>query len=226
MRKEIIEQMKSYLNGNSFQSYDFSIDEKSLAGKNEPFVWVVYESGTMLQLLGKSFEDKLEEQQFRMRLFGNRLFPIIGMLYRMNEMKSKRFHVFYYDYLELREIKKEDVEKLYLGIWGEQIEQLKRKYKDEAEEVGKPIELVCKYDCEKFLEEQLQYARSLDDASLGSIMERLRNRGRDAVDQKIFLMKDGEHDFYFEERINGKMRLNGGIIFHANKSENRWESHT
>lgn len=47
-----------------------------------------------------------------------------------------------------------------------------------------------------------------------------------AVDHKIYLLKDGEHDFYFEEKVNGETRLNGGIIFHTNKSENKWESHT
>lgn len=70
------------------------------------------------------------------------------------------------------------------------------------------------------------YAESLKDDSLKNILDRFKNYIRMAIDHKIFLLKNGEHDFYFEERVNGKMRLNGGIIFHANKSENRWESHT
>lgn len=70
------------------------------------------------------------------------------------------------------------------------------------------------------------YAESLKDDSLKNILDRFKNYIRMSIDHKIFLLKDGEHDFYFEKRVNGKTRLNGGIIFHANKSENRWESHT
>lgn len=215
--------MKSFLNGNRFQSYDFDIDEGDLKDKNEPFIWGLLPSGTGLILLGEEFEKCLEKESFRMRIFKDKMAPIKDFMYWSKNLECR---IFYYDYLDLREIQKEDVEKIYLNIWDERIEQLKKEYKEEAEVANKPIEIVCKYDCEEHLEKQLAYAKSLEDESLKNILDRLKSHMRMAVDHKIYLLKDGEHDFYFEEKVNVERRLNGGIIFHANKSENRWESHT
>lgn len=223
MRKEIMKQMENYLNGNRFQSYDFDIDKEDLKDRNEPFIWGLLPSGTGLILLGETFEKSLEKESFRMRIFKDKMAPINDFMYWS---KSLEYRIFYYDYLDLREIRKEDVEKLYLNVWDERIERLKKEYKEEAEVANKPIEIVCKYDCEEYLKEQLIYAKSLKDESLKKVLDMLRNHIRMAVDHKIYLLKDGERDFYFEEKVNGKARLNGGIIFHANKSENRWEIHT
>lgn len=223
MRKEIIEQMESYLNGNIFQSYDFNIDKGDLKNRNGPFIWGLLPSGTGLILLGETFEESLENESFRMRIFGNKMAPIDDFMYWSKNLECR---IFYYDYLDIREIRKEDVEKLYLNIWGERIERLKKEHKEEVEVVNKPIEIVCKYDCEEHLKKQLIYAKSLKDKSLKNILDRLKNHIRMSVDHKIYLLKNGEHDFYFEEKVNGEKQLNGGIIFHANKSENRWESHT
>lgn len=223
MRKEIIEQMEGYLNGGRFQSYDFDLDKCDLKDRNEPFIWAVLENGTSLQFLGRTFEKRLEEESFRMRIFKNKISPLDNFIYWSKDSKCK---IFYYDYLDLREIQKEDIEKLYLNIWNERIEQLKKEYKEEAEVANKPIEIVCKYDCEEHLKEQLIYAKSLKDESLKKVLDMLRNHIRMAVDHEIYLLKDGERDFYFEEKVNGKVRLNGGIIFHANESDNRWKSHT
>lgn len=223
MRKEVIEQMESYLNGNRFQSYDFDIDKGDLKDKNEPFIWGLLPSGTGLILLGETFEKGLEKESFRMRILKDKMVPIKDFMYWSKNLECR---IFYYDYLDLREIQKEDVEKLYLNIWDERIERLKKEHKEEAEAANKPIEIICKYDCEEHLKEQLIYAKSLEDESLKDILDRLKSYIRMAIDHKFYLLKDGEHDFCFEERVNGKTWINGGIIFHANKSENRWEIHT
>lgn len=223
MRQEIINQMEVQLDGGRFQSYDFNIDKRDLEDKDELFLWTLRKDGTSLQMLGKTFEEQLKNESFRMRIFKDKMAPIKDFLYWSESLGCKTF---YYDYFDLREIQKEDVEKIYLNIWNDRIEQLKKEHKDEAEASGKQIEIVCRYGGEAFLREQLMYAESLKDDSLKNILDRFKNYIRMSIDHKIFLLKDGEHDFYFEERVNGKTRLNGGIIFHANKSENRWESHT
>lgn len=222
MGQEILEQMKSYLGDNGWQERDFSIDQDALEGKNEPFVWLVRNSGTSLLLLGKSMEIKMDGERFRMRVFKDKLFPIRNILFWAKNEDSR---VYYYDYLDLREIRVEDVEKLYLSMWGDYIEELKERYRDELDALWKPIEVIPKYDCRRHLEEQLTFAKSMNDESLQRIIDRLGNRERDAVDHKICLYKNGQHEFYIAEKVNGEMTSSGEIVFHENKSDNRWEQY-
>lgn len=223
MRQEILEIMRSHIGDNRYREYDFAIDQDALDGKNEPFLWLVRDSGTSLAFLGETLERKTREECFRIKVFRDRLFPIQDILFWLRNKDSR---VFYYDFLDLREIRKEDAEKLYLGMWNDRVERLREDHPEEIEALGRPIEIIRMYDCDRHLEGQLEFARSIGDGSLHRIIDRMRNHERAAVDHKVYLYKQGDRDFYFEEKINGRMVLNGGIIFHKNKSDNRWEHHT
>lgn len=108
MRQEIIDQMESQLNGGRFQGYDFDIDKRDLEDKDELFLWTLRKDGTSLQMPGKTFEEQLKNESFRMRIFKDKMAPIKDFLYWSKNLGCK---IFYYDYLDFREIQKEDVEK-------------------------------------------------------------------------------------------------------------------
>lgn len=74
------------------------------------------------------------------------------------------------------------------------------------------------------LVDELIYAATIDDTSLGKCLNRLNDRNDNT---KVRIARDwAPHSFYFVRLEGETVKGNGGIIYHKNKDSNRWQIHT
>lgn len=134
---------------------------------------------------------------------------------------------FYYDSYILHSISKEDVKTIFKNIWGYRFNRLAEEYPEEFELKDVSPEVVMNDFTQSKMDEALHFAAEKEDQSLVKILNRFRSKERMAVDHEIWIYEEGGMSFYFEERMNGKRIMNGGIIFHEGSTGNgRWSVHT
>lgn len=225
MKEAIIEQMRSLLSPERFCQSDFEYDVKALENTNEPFLWMVRDQGTSLVKLGAGEMRKhFHYEQLRMELMRNAESPLSSFKY----LASLEAKFYYYDGLELRQIKKADTTTIYLSLWGDSIKTLPEFYPTEYAAISKPLELrmASEQVAAKFKRVK-EVARDLHDTSFMACMERLKSWTRRAVDQHIEISDDfTENSFSFCEITNGTPGINGGVIYSSYAKENRWSTHT
>lgn len=206
-----------------FEKYDVP----NLKDTNEPFFWLVYDNGTCLQFIGQiEISSWASSERMRLALFRSHTVPIDSLRYYSGRDCCK---FFYWDGAHLLPLRGfDELQEIFVNLFENFICKLERTH---------PIEKACCFDplkvefaspeCFEQWCKSEEYAESMVDPSLGECLDRLTHHTRHAVDHKIVISRDyGQHNYNFAEVVNGKCRLNGGIILHDNASENRWQTHT
>lgn len=224
MKQEIIEKLRSELNDTYWCKNDFEkCDIESFEGKNEPFFFLIRENGTSLLFIGPSLEYQLKNEANRFRVMRSPEWMIGGLLYYQED----GIKYFYYDGYILHNISKEDIETIFKNIWGWRFNQLTEEYPEEFELKDVSPEVVMNDFTQSKMDKALNFAAEKEDQSLVKILNRFRSKERMAIDHEIWIYAENDMNFYFEERINGKRIMNGGIIFYEESTENRrWSTHT
>lgn len=223
MEQKIIEKLRSELNDtywckNDFEKYDI----ESFEGENEPFFFSIRENGTSLLFIGPSLEYYLKDEANRFRVMRNPEWMINNILYYQED----GIKYFYYDSYILHSISKEDVKTIFKNIWGYRFNRLAEEYPEEFELKDVSPEVVMDDFTQSKMDKALHFAAEKEDQSLVKILNRFRSKERMAVDHEIWIYEEGGTSFYFEERMNGKRIMNGGIIFHEGSTGNgRWSVH-
>lgn len=230
MDAKIIEQMRAQLSDSHWCANDFKIDVDMLKDTNEPFFWMVRQDGTSLIQIGSSFiESQLQDESVRFNLLRNPHCYLVDITY----YASTTCKIFYWDGIELKQITIEDMCTIFDNIWKERISQVLSEHPMEKRTVDSPLELVMSDMTREFLQQQLEYAKSIGDTSLQSCVNRIQHYTRRAVNHYVTLYMDfAERSFGFTEYVNEEPRLNGGIIYHSCKNETgeitkeSWQIHT
>lgn len=220
--KQLIEKMRSELYDTHFCKQDFEkYDVARISECREPFLWEVYENGTHLAMIGPTtILGWLKTESLRMQLFRDCCAPISVISYQQS-LKDRK--LFYFDGLSFVQIEHGKVLELYDNLWGNTIRKEFDNHPEEVDMVNKPLKLVFsegalqrKLECEK-------KQRELGNDSFTKCLQRLEKWTRMAVDHEIRIGLDFcDLSFTFGEYVNGKLRINGGIIFHGDK----WCIHT
>lgn len=220
--EQLIEKMRSELYDTHFCKQDFEkYDVARIIECCEPFLWEVYENGTYLAMIGPTtILEWLATESLRMQIFRNFYAPINIISCQQPSKDSK---LFYFDGLSFMRIEHDKVHELYDNLWVNTIRKEFDKHPEEAEIASAPLKLVFsdgalqrKLECEK-------KQRELGNDSFTECLQRLEKWTRLAVSHEIRIGIDFcDLSFTFGEYVNGKLRINGGIIFHGDK----WCIHT
>lgn len=224
MKQSIIDKMVAELNDTRYCKSDFEYDLRALNGYDEPFFWMVRKNGTSLciigvtQLIGWS-----KSQKKRFQLFRDKNCAISDILYWNEPAKY-----FYYDGFELVSVTKEDIPEIFNSVFDKFYENMKAEYSHEYAMCNEPLEIqYVSESTENRMNETLRFAEDMSDNSLKECVERLTKYDRCSTDHYISIYTDfAKHSFGWSEVVNGKCRMNGGIIYHNDKSDNHWQIHT
>lgn len=229
MKQEIIEQMRQHLYDNRWCKSDFEkYDAVSLQLSNEPFFWLVRESGTVLMYIGTSTINKwFEDECLRMQIFQCPTAPIGSIEYYATHYRNQ-IKCFYWDGYSLQQIQVSEVESIYNNLTGDTLASMMEKYADEVAICHEPLEIrFAAPETQRRYNESVEYAKSLNDTSLTDCVNRLSKYQRLAVNHYIQISSDfTKHGYCFAEMINDKPRLCGGIIMDPDATSNRWSTHT
>lgn len=225
MKEEVINLMRKELYATQFCQSDFEkYDLNALKGTNEPFLWLVREHGTTLQMIGPTTIYKLlQSESARLELMRNKYAILASILY-WNGNSNKYF---YWDGYELKAVGQNKIQEIFDNIWGKEIAGLSEKYPKEANVANKPLELVMYDEVKKRLDSELEFAASIGDNSLQDCLDRLTSYQRQAVNHCVRISTDfAPHSFGFVELINNQSRIVGGIIYSEYSKQNHWTIHT
>lgn len=227
MKQEIIERMRSLVSEKSSCKSDFEkYDVPALKDSSEPFFWMVREYSTSLLFIGPDAINKIySNETWRMDLFRDKTILISSFLYYKNDKTAK---FFFWNGTVLLQISPAQLEEAYCNIIEKSYKELCRDFKKEFDICCKPLEVrFASKETEKHWNDTIKFAESLNDPSLVQCLEKLTKWKRIAVDQYIMISLDYcDHCFSFAEMVNGSYHINGGIIFHDEKKENHWQTHT
>lgn len=230
MKQEIIEQMRQHLYDNRWCKYDFEkYDVVSLQSSNEPFFWLVRESGTVLVHIGTSTINKwFADEKLRMQIFQCHTAPISSIEYYVTNYRQQQMKIFYWDGYSFQQVQVHDVGSIYDNLIGATLASMMDKYADEVAICHEPLEIrFSSPETEKRYNESVEYAKSLNDTSLTNCVNRLSKYQRLAVNHYIQISSDfTEHGYCFAEMINEESRLYGGIIMNPDATMYRWSTHT
>lgn len=220
--EQLIEKMRSELYDTHFCKQDFEkYDVESITECCEPFLWEVYENGTRLHPIGPTTMLRwLEDESCRLQLFRYSDALIVTV---PDKRPSEDHKLFYFDGLSFAPIEYEQVRELYYNLWSKTIQKARDKHPEEVKIASAPLKLVFsegalqrKLECE-------EKQRELKNDSFTNCLQRLEKWCRMAVDHEIRIGLDFcDLSFTFGEYVNGKLRINGGIIFHGDE----WCIHT
>ena len=220
--EQLIEKMRSELYDTHFCKQDFEkYDVARIIECCEPFLWEVYENGTYLAMIGPTtILEWLATESLRMQIFRNFYAPI-SIISCQQPLKDSK--LFYFDGLSFMRIEHDKIHELYDNLWVNTIRKEFDNRPEEAKMASAPLKLVFsdsalqrKLECEK---KQCE----LGSISFTECLQRLEKWTRLAVDHEIRIGLDFcDLSFTFGEYVNGKLRINGGIIFHGDK----WCIHT
>lgn len=220
--EQLIEKMRSELYDTHFCKQDFEkYDVESITECCEPFLWEVYENGTHLVQIGPTAMFRwLEDESYRLHLFRHSDAPIATLT---DKRPSEDCKLFYFDGLSFVQIEYEQIHELYNNLWANTVKKECDKHPEEVKIASAPLKLVFsegalqrKLECE-------EKQRELGNDSFTKCLQRLEKWTRMAVDHEIRIGLDFcDLSFTFGEYVNGKLRINGGIIFHGDE----WCIHT
>lgn len=220
--EQLIEKMRSELYDTHFCKQDFEkYDVESITECCEPFLWEVYENGTHLVQIGPTAMFRwLEDESYRLHLFRHSDAPIATLT---DKRPSEDCKLFYFDGLSFVQIEYEQIHELYNNLWANTVKKECDKHPEEVKIASAPLKLVFsegalqrKLECE-------EKQRELKNDSFTNCLQRLEKWCRMAVDHEIRIGLDFcDLSFTFGEYVNGKLRINGGIIFHGDE----WCIHT
>ena len=227
MKNEIIEQMRAELHKTYYCQGDFKHDLESLNGHLGPFFWMVRENGTELMKVDiRTIVDNFSSQAFRMSMFRDPNCQLLDFKYYCGHSMTK---IFYYDGYKLVMVPSyEELKDIWYAIAGSYYWEMRKVYQEEYEMCSKPLEVKCSsIEVKKKLDKALEFAATMGDKSLKACIARFSRYERSAIDEYIQIGYDsGEYDFSFAQIRNGKCVFNGGIVFHDNNSEKRWQIHS
>lgn len=223
--QKLIEQMRAELFSGKFCISDFEdYDVININKSSEPFFWMVRRNGTTLLQIGLTMEHNLGKQNIRMEVMRNHNALISSIMY-WNEECAKYF---YWDGWKLHPIEKTDIPVIFKNVWGARIARLAIDFPEEYAMANKPLELRMANDkVEVKFKKVKEIARDIHDESFMDCVERLKNWRRISTNQYIEIYDDfTKNSFGFAEMLDGDSNICGGIIYHANLNDNRWQIHT
>ncbi len=208
---------------NDFEKYDVP----TLRQSNEPFLWLVYPSGTHLTMCGAMAISQLfDNEAKRIQMFQDPKAPISALLYQGRS--NDRYKCFYYSGYKLERISVNEAADIWGNLIGQSLVKAQREHVEEYHnsEDPLPIKFASEQTENAYLKET-QLAKEMGDCSLLDCVKRLQNWTRCAVNHYILLSMDfTDHSFCFTEMVNETPRINGGIIADFGKQNNRWSIHT
>lgn len=226
MKQDIIEQMSAKVSNHRYAQSDFSVDLRLLKNYEEEFFWVVCETGTSIALVGPSEIEKWGQcSANRFQLFRDMNAPIHSVLYFSGQLGTTYF---YKPNTGLVEVNKDEVISIWHNMFCNRYSELVAEYWEEYDmrDAKLPI-IVSSSATRELLKCTLQVAKSLGDDSLWKCLENLKQHYRNSINHHIELYTDFElNSFGWSEIVDGKCRMNGGIIYHPDREENRWQIHT
>lgn len=226
MKQEIINRLGTYVSDKYYAQSDWKHDVDALQFKEEPFFWSARENGTTLDFIGDSIEQTLEENEYyRMMCMKDLYTPIAWTLESLHI--SKPIIILYWDGNDLRKITLDEIKPIFKGLWEERMNQLQHQYPKEWDARNKPIDIEIDESAKVNFERASKLAEELEDDSFSRIIKRMQSWVRMGVNHKVVISNDfAKNSFYFCEVLNDNVRLNGGIIFYPEVTENRWHLHT
>ena len=226
MRQEIIEQMRSELFDSQWCKNDFrKYDVLALKTDSEPFFWLVYDNGTVLSYIGPTaVKQWFSTEITRMNMFQDFYAPIQGILHYREYKKVK---VFYWSGYTLSSVDFDDVVCIYENLCLKSFNEACMQFPEERDMSNELLPIILRSDTTaQRMTEALSFAKSLNDTSLNDCLSRLKRWRRIARNQKIVISIDFEnYCFNFAEMVNEECHINGGIIYHKEKADNRWQIH-
>jgi len=227
MKQETINQMRSYLYDTNLCRSDFEkYDLPSLENVNEPFFWMVRQHGTSLMFIGYStVKQWYEKESRRMELFRDKTAPLVSFLFYRNYTDAK---FFFWNGTVLLQVNLDQICQIYDSFIDKSYQELCRDFKAEFEMCQKPLPVkFASNETEADWNKTVKFAADMGDESPVQCLEKLQSHQRMAIDQYILIFRDYcGHSFNFAEIVNGECRINGGIIYHDDKTDTRWQTHT
>ena len=226
MRQDIIDMMRSELYDDKFCQNDFEkYDLESINKYDEPFLWLVRPSGTNIAHIGPTAMREFESSKpCRFAWYRDEFAPIMSIAYWNNE---QGFKYFFYDGLNLLQIKAEEAKEIFSSIWCKELDRLMEQYPVECEMCNEPLELVMSDKTRELYNEVLGYADSIGDTTLRGCIDRLQHHMRNSTSHTINLYPDfAEKSFGFSECVDGRTVLAGGIIYSKYGEKESWSTHT
>lgn len=198
---------------------DFTVhDMKALEDYNDKFIWQVAPTHTYLHFVGKDELQRLVSSENGLYNFLQRNTGPDACL----KSVGKDERVFLFDGIKMFEMSVDAVSAYWESLrewtlfqW-QAYHGMQKLPNDFCIQIDFSDE-----DCEKYFNEQLEYAKQHNDESLENILRRFKHRVKQSSDHKIVINKDGyaERSFVFREIYGGECHLFGGIIFHGYPEE-------
>lgn len=210
---------------NDFEKYDVQTIEHT----NEPFFWFASENGTHLAECGaKTLNDWFSVEAKRFSIFRDQYAPIQSILYYEGLVSESKYRLIYFDGFMLVDIPMNQLKTIWNSLTNDLLEAKKDEYRNEwlIREELLPVRFESNQDEKDYLE-TCEFSDRLGDDSFARCIQRLTKYPRLAVNHYILISRNyNNHDYYFEEVINGQCALNGGIIYDPDKTENHWQIYT
>lgn len=224
MKQEIINQLRAELPTDRFCQQDFNAyDIPELSNTSGPFLWAVTESSTHLLRLDIDFiNESLDKESTRLALFRDS-----GYLLHHLGLSTELRKIFYYNGDTLTPATYSEAQTIYYNTINPNISRYKSKYPADSIVCHDYLDVRFINGAAERYEADTKYAEELDDASLTNCIGRLHRWTRRAVNHYIVITTDFlDHSYLFQEFINNKPGVNGGIIMHPTRENNHWSIHT
>ena len=209
-----MEELKNELGYNcKWVNYDFECDKDYLQKYEGEFIWLLGTFGTYIMPIAVGhIENSLNNEGYRYSLA------------QKSVMADGCLAMTHYKFIHFKD------DGSYVFITPEQAAELWEKNKEEAVEnfkkkngFGLPTDMKIRvrFSCDwRYVLEQLRYAREHGDDSLMDCLKRSRHCLKLAKDHEMMISSDFSHrSFLFADVVNGKVVMNGGIIFHGYPEE-------
>lgn len=205
-----------------FENYD--VDTlKTMSG---PFFWMIRRSGTALLSLCDITTETNYPQARRMFLFRAPEGPISAFAYYADSHDSS-VEFYYFDGNALISIDFEKLTQIFHVHFDAFYNQLKIKYPAEVTHCNDPLDIEYINGAQERMKQCSVLASEINDNTLTSCVDRLKKWSRHSLDHHIEIYNDfADNSFGFCEKINGKVGIVGGIIFHTTNDKSYWSIHT
>lgn len=234
MKEQILKKMISVVDATmeSFKSDFYTYDLKTLARLSEStkFFWLCDKNHTSLAIVDYDYLQKTASESEACRFhYMHDVDNVIGGLSYWIMSKSETMRVLYYDGEELHEgVNAHYVYDIVTPIYEQLKHWIKCNYPDEVEYYRKEQNIY--FSSSEVREQFMGVLRNADNPeSLLNAVRTKRYHNRLAVNEKVVIGYDYEpKSFSFYHERNGKVILNGGIIYSkaTDKQPEHWSTHT
>lgn len=234
MNNRRIEELRSIVNDGTHNSLCIQDFEKYDVPKIKlnpccDFFWMCRKNGTSLLLFSEILDFKYWEsvESRRFALFRDMYAPISTFKF-YDECGDSSVKYYCWSEGKLKQVDFEYIRINFHKMFIDIMCTLSVKYHEEESQCFKPLDIVYASDStHDEMRKSLKFAESMGDTSLKDCVDRLSRYQRFALDHTIQIYKDfSEHGFTFNEVVNGKSKMVGGIIYHKGLPGGQWCIHT